>query len=465
MTQITLPELGDGIESGDILEIFVSVGDVISKGQDIVEMETDKATVPVPSSHAGKVTQILVSEGDTVPIGGAILEIEAESSAETTAEPPATETPQAPPAETVTDPEPTAADPPPTAAAERQPAQQIPQAQPEPSIEPEPEPEPVSAAPPQPATSARSAIAAGPAVRRFAREVGVDLTNVVGSGSHGRITRDDVLAVVRTAGKTSRAPAKPKPSTDADSTSAQLPGDPSADDYGPTRVEKMSKIRKTIAKQMHASWTNVPRVTNFDDADVTDLEQLRQSSKEDYAAQGLKLTTMPFLIKAVATALRHNPTINANIDMENEQIIYKDYVNVGIAVDTDRGLVVPVMHNADRLGVPEITRSLAEMAGKVRSGKFGLEDIRGGTFSISNLGAIGGHYSTPIVNLPEVAILLVGRSRKLPVVMSDDSIQARLMMPLSISYDHRLIDGATAARFLNDVIGYLEAPSRLLLAL
>ncbi len=227
----------------------------------------------------------------------------------------------------------------------------------------------------------------------------------------------------------------------------------------------MSKVRKTIAKQMHASWTNIPRVTNFDDADITDLEKLRQSSKQDYAAQGLKLTTMPFLIKAVATALRHNPTINAVIDLENDQIIYKDYVNVGIAVDTDRGLVVPVMHNADRMGVPEIARSLARMSGKVRGGKFSLEDIRGGTFSISNLGAIGGQYSTPIVNLPEVAILLVGRSRKLPVVMSDDSIQPRLMMPLSISYDHRLIDGATAARFLNDVIGFLEAPSRLLLAL
>ncbi len=190
-----------------------------------------------------------------------------------------------------------------------------------------------------------------------------------------------------------------------------------------------------------------------------------KSSKDDYAAQGLKLTTMPFLIKAVATALRHHPTINAIIDEENEQVIYKDYVNVGIAVDTDRGLIVPVMQNADRMGIPEITRALAEMAGKVRSGKSGLSDLKGGTFTISNLGAIGGQYSTPIVNIPEVAILLVGRSRKLPVVMSDDSIQPRLMMPLSISYDHRLVDGGTAARFLNDVIGYLEAPSRLLLAL
>jgi pyruvate dehydrogenase E2 component (dihydrolipoamide acetyltransferase) len=198
---------------------------------------------------------------------------------------------------------------------------------------------------------------------------------------------------------------------------------------------------------------------------VTDLERLRQSSKDDYAAQGLKLTTMPFLIKAVATSLRHHPEVNAVVDSENEQIIYKDYVNIGIAVDTDRGLVVPVLRDVDKMGIPEIARKLAEMAGKVRSGQFAVNELRGGTFTISNLGAIGGQYSTPIVNIPEVAILLVGRSRKMPVVMPDDSIQARLMMPLSLSYDHRLVDGGTAARFLNDVIGYLQAPSRLLLAL
>jgi pyruvate dehydrogenase E2 component (dihydrolipoamide acetyltransferase) len=242
-------------------------------------------------------------------------------------------------------------------------------------------------------------------------------------------------------------------------------GSGTRDDYGPIRVERMTKIRKTIAAKMHASWSTVPRVTNFDDADVTDLERLRQASKDDYAAQGLKLTTMPFLIKAVATALRHHADVNAVIDSENEQIIYKNYVNIGIAVDTENGLVVPVLRDVDKMGIPEITRKLAEMAGKVRSGQFAVNELRGGTFTISNLGAIGGQYSTPIVNVPEVAILLVGRSRKLPVVMPDDSIQPRLMMPLSLSYDHRLVDGGAAARFLNDIIGYLEAPSRLLLAL
>ncbi|MCP4941143.1 MAG: pyruvate dehydrogenase [Planctomycetaceae bacterium] len=469
-TEVNLPELGDGIESGDVLEIFVAVGDVISEGQDIVEMETDKATVPVPASVGGKVTKILVNEGDTVAIGGAILEVEAaEASAAPTPEP---ETPEPVAIEPAT-PEPTVV-PTPAPAAQPATASPAPVSQP-PAATPPPATQPV-ASQPVAAASSTTVIPAGPAIRRFAREVGVDLSQVPGSGADGRITREDVLSVVRSASQSARAtsatasatPAsqsatKPVPKTET--AAAPLPGTADVDDFGPIRVERMSKMRKTISKQMHASWSTVPRVTNFDDADITDLEHLRQSSKEDYAAQGLKLTTMPFLIKAVATALRHNPAINAIIDEENEQLIYKDYVNVGVAVDTDRGLVVPVMNNADAMGIPEVTRGLAEMAGKVRGGNFGVNDLKGGTFTISNLGTIGGQYSTPIVNVPEVAILLVGRSRKLPVVMPDDSIQARLMMPLSLSYDHRLVDGATAARFLNDVIGYLEAPSRLLLAL
>ncbi|EMI42428.1 2-oxo acid dehydrogenase subunit E2 [Rhodopirellula sp. SWK7] len=470
MPAVKLPELGDGIESGDVLEIFVSVGDVISAGDDIIEMETDKATVPVPSDVSGKVTKISVSEGDTVPIGGDLIEVEAAEGADTA---PAKPEPAAP--------EP--AVPEPKAEAKPEPA---------PEPKPAPAPTPVSAAPPAdkpaapaapvaPATIERpmadnvtvadsGSIPAGPAIRRLARETSVNLANVQGTGPGGRITRDDVLAAVRSANTTKAAstggssrPARPAASASAGG--SDLPGTEGQDEFGPIRVERMSKIRKTIAAQMHVSWSSVPRVTNFDDADITDLERLRQSSKDDYAAQGLKLTTMPFLIKAVATALRHHPAINAVIDSDNEQIIYKDYVNIGIAVDTDRGLVVPVLPDVDRMGIPDITRSLAETAGKVRGGQFAISDLKGGSFTISNLGAIGGQYSTPIVNVPEVAILLVGRSRKLPVVMPDDSIQPRLMMPLSLSYDHRLVDGGTAARFLNDVISYLQAPSRLLLAL
>lgn len=466
-TEVKLPELGDGIESGDVLEIFVSVGDVISKGDDIVEMETDKATVPVSSDVGGKVAKISVAEGDTVPIGGVLIEVEAAAGSEAA--------PAAP------EPAPAAATPPPAAPATPPPAPAAPATPPPAPVAQTPAPAAPAAPAPAVAAASTQIIPAGPSIRRFAREVGVDLSTVAGSGDGGRITRDDVLAVVRSASQArSAAPAAGSAAAAAagavaagaaaagaitGSSSTPRPGTAATDDFGPISVDRMSKIRKTISRQMHASWSTVPRVTNFDDADITDLERLRQSSKEDYAAQGLKLTTMPFLIKAVATALKHHPTINAVIDEENEQIIYKEYVNVGIAVDTDRGLVVPVMSATDRKGVPEITRSLAEMAGKVRSGQFSVNDLKGGTFTISNLGAIGGQYSTPIVNVPEVAILLVGRSRKVPVVMPDDSIQPRLMMPLSLSYDHRIVDGGTAARFLNDVIGYLEAPSRLLLAL
>lgn len=473
--QIKLPELGDGIESGDVLEIFVSVGDVIDAGQDIVEMETEKATVPVPADVAGKITKISVNEGDTVPIGGVLLEVEAAEGANEKSEP---EQPQGDSkAEAKAEAEPKA-----DAEAESKPE---PQAESKPAAEAEPEakasPAPAApsrpAAPPAPVTPATleststdaSSIPAGPAIRKLARETSVDLAGVRGTGPGGRITRDDVLAAVRSATQAKSSPAVASggalPERPAGSASSSLPGTADQDEFGPIRVERMSKIRKTIAAQMHTSWANVARVTNFDDADITDLERLRQSSKDDYAAQGLKLTTMPFLIKAVATALRHHPTINAVIDSENEQIIYKEYVNIGIAVDTDRGLIVPVLRDVDRIGIPDVARGLAETAGKVRGGQFAMSDLKGGSFTISNLGAIGGQYSTPIVNVPEVAILLVGRSRKLPVVMPDDSIQPRLMMPLSLSYDHRLVDGGTAARFLNDVIGYLQAPSRLLLAL
>ncbi len=295
-------------------------------------------------------------------------------------------------------------------------------------------------------------------MRRFAREVGVDLRSVTGSGDGGRITRDDVLAVVRQTSQAVRNGGQAQP------TVAKGPGEPATDAWGPVRIERMSKIRQTIAAKMHESWTKVPRVTNFDDADVTELEKFRQSSKDDYASQGIKLTSLPFVVKSVAMALRHHPVINASIDQENGQIIYKDYVSIGIAVDNDRGLVVPSLRNVDKLSIPEIARGIAGVAENVRNNKFSMDDLRGSTFTISNLGAIGGTYSTPIINTPEVAILLIGRSRKLPVVI-DDQIVVRLMMPLSLSYDHRLVDGAAAARFLNDVIGFLRAPSRLLLAL
>lgn len=466
--EVVLPSLGDGIESADVLNILVKEGDVIADNQDIIEFETDKATATVPSSGAGKVTKIHVKVGDTVKIGAPLLTLEPAGSA-AAPKPAAPEKPAAapPPA-----PQPAAA--PPAAAAPAAPPAvpdaSAPKAAPAPTTfaadSPfSPENQPVAKIS-EPAATAGGNIPAGPAVRRFAREVGVDLTRIKGTGPSGRITREDVLEEVRrvnqevASGKTAtRASA----ATKAPVATATV-GEANAEDtWGPVRIEKMTKIRKTIAAKMHESWSTVPRVTNFDDADVTELEKFRESSKNDYAAAGIKLTSMPFVIKAVALALRHHPAINASVDMANEQIVYKQYINIGIAVDTDRGLVVPSLRNADELSISEIAKELARLTDAARTGNFAVDDLRGSTFTISNLGAIGGTYSTPIVNTPEVAILLLGRSRKLPVVI-DDEVAIRLMMPLSLSYDHRLVDGGTAQRFLNDVIGFLKAPSRLLLA-
>lgn len=490
--EVKLPGLGEGIESGDVLELLVKEGDTVKAEQGLIEFETDKATVTLPSPVAGKVIKILVAQGDSVPIGQVVAQLEAASGNST---PPAS----APPAAPAKPPAPAAEINPPVASvgapAVERPASPVPSqpivAQPPTVAQPHAStPQRPAAPPPQPHTPTvetphsepTDTVAAGPAVRRFAREVGVDLSLVAGTGPGGRITREDVLRSVRessAARSASTLPAStaiattpanqsvvaPVASPVGGNKSLSLPGEAGQDDHGPVRIERLSKIRKTIAAQMHKSWSTVPRVTNFDDADVTDLEAFRQQSKDDYAAEGIKLTTMPFLMKAVAMALRHHPAINAVIDLENDQITYRDYVNLGVAVDTDRGLVVPNIRHADSLSIPGIAKALADLAARVRKGDFGVNELRGGTFTISNLGAIGGTYSTPIVNVPEVAILLVGRTRKLPVVMDDDSIQPRLMMPLSLSYDHRLVDGGTAARFLNDVIAYLEAPSRLLLAI
>lgn len=459
--QVRVPNLGDGIESGDVLNILVREGDQIKKDQGIVELETDKATVEVPSSHAGKVSEIHIKAGQSVAVGAVLITLEAEAGAEAprpAAKPsPAAAKPAAPAAKPeaagpVAKTQPTAPASQP-AAAVKAPAAEPADADAAMFVSKEPPASP--ATPPPGSTAAGAGVPASPAVRRFAREVGVDLRMVHGTGPGGRITREDVLEAVRKAGQTAAAVS---PAVRAG------PGQPSTDNWGPIRIEKLPKIRRTIAVQMHKSWETCPRVTNFDDADITELERIRVSSKADYAARGIKLTSLPFVIKAAAMSLRNHPVVNASIELENERIIYKDYINVGIAVDTDRGLVVPSLRGADRLSIPEIARQLAAMAEKVRNSEFTIDDLRGSTFTISNLGAVGGTYSTPIINVPEVAILLVGRSRKLPVVIENDQIAVRLVMPLSISYDHRIVDGAVAARFLNDVIGYLEAPSRMLLA-
>ena len=436
-TDFKLPDLGENIASGDVVSVFVSVGDVVKPGQALLEVETDKAVIEVPCPPGGRVASVLVRKGDTVKVGQTLLTLEAAGSAPSVATPVA-----AAPAK----PAPAAA---PPAVARVAPAEPAPVAPPpvavkpaalKPAVEPEP-------AAPSPAVAAVEP--AGPAVRRLARELGVDLGRVKGSGPAGRILREDIVAAVRQ-GSAQGARSASAPSSDRD-------------DWGPVHREQMSRMRRTIATNMVRSVSTIPHLTNFDDADVTEMERLRKASADDHAKVNVKLTALSFVIKAVSLSLRQHPAMNSSIDVEKGEILYKDYVNIGLAVDTPRGLVVPVLRGCDELSIPQIAQAIAETAEKAKHAQYSIEDLRGGTFTISNLGAIGGTYSTPIINWPEVAILLVGRSRKLPVVQGD-RIEPRLMMPLSLSYDHRIVDGAMAARFLREVIGYLESPGRLLLA-
>ena len=432
-TEFKLPDLGENIASGDVVSVHVKEGDVVKPGQALLEVETDKAVIEVPCPPGGTVAKVLVKKGETVKVGQALVLLEAAGSAPAAATPAPAAKPAAAPA---------AAPPPAPVAAP-------------------PVPAPVAAAPatngPGSKTAAVAATAlvepAGPAVRRLARELGVDLARVRGSGTGGRIVREDVIAAVRQA-----SAGGPTVRSRSDS------GATERDDWGPIRREQMSRMRKTIAANMVRSVQTIPHLTNFDDADVTELEHLRKASAPEYAKSNLKLTALAFVIKAVSLSLRQHPAVNASIDPEKGEIVYKDYVNVGLAVDTPRGLVVPVLRDCDQMSIPQIAQAIADTAEKAKNAQYGIEDLRGGTFTISNLGAVGGAYSTPIINWPEVAILLLGRSRKMPVV-HEDRVEPRLMMPLSFSYDHRLIDGAMAARFLNEVIGYLESPGRLLLAM
>lgn len=466
-TQIKLPNLGENIESGDVLSILVSEGDTVKANQDLLEVETDKATMPIPAPQAGKIVKILVSEGDTVAVGTPIIEFEASAASDNEAknksESSKPEKAQSPPAK------------PKKPEQKQEPEEDEAEEQDEDAEEPEVDDEPVPPAKPSKSTTTTKAkktaasvelasdaipgdghasAAAGPAVRRLARQLAVDLRRVRPSGEGGRITAEDVRAHVRETNEQVAA-AAPR--------GVVPPGAPDTDEFGGVRIEKLSRMRQTIARNMIESYTKIPQLTNFDDVDVTELEDMREQSKRDYADRGIKLTQMPFLVKAVASALKRHPLLNASVDMETNQVIYKEYVNIGIAVDTERGLVVPVLRDADRKSISQIAAELDDVATTVREGQFDLGLLRGGTFTISNLGSVGGTYSTPIINPPQVGILLVGRNRVMPQIVGD-AFEPRLMMPLSITYDHRLVDGAAAARFLNEVKSYLAAPGRLLLA-
>lgn len=428
--EIKLPEMGDGIASGDVLKVLVGVGDEIEENQILVELETDKAVVEVPSTESGTVEKVHIKEGDSVPVGAALFTVSGGGGAS------ASDNGAADTTELQDD------------APARQPASSGNGSEPE----AEPAAEPKAKAAPEPAGGEDSSlIPAGPAARRIAREQGVDLSQVNGSGKHGRITVEDVEQFAASGG--SAAPA---------GAGVSVPALPDFGKWGPVRREKMSKVRRLTADAMAVSWQQVPRITQFERIDITELEEFRGRHKEKAKEMGSALTITVFVVKAVITALKRYPQFNASIDIANEEIVWKDYYHIGMAVDTDRGLLVPSLRDADRMDIYELGRHLKETADDARSGKIDPDLLSGSTFTISNQGGIGGLEFTPIINWPQVSILGIGQSRLEPAVVNGQ-IVPRLQMPIGLSYDHRVIDGASAARFVDSLKKSLEDPEGLLL--
>jgi pyruvate dehydrogenase E2 component (dihydrolipoamide acetyltransferase) len=412
--EIRLPEISESVETGDVVKVLVSVGDEVSVDQPLIELETEKAVFEVPSTVPGKVTDVLVQVGDTVKVGQAIVKVETSAGAEDAADLPAAavEAPQS--AGTI-----------------------------------EASGAPVPAHTSEPAPSSQAApVPASPSVRRLARELGVDIHMVTGSGAAGKISADDVKRFAKsvitsaTAAPVGAAAVRPLPDFSR---------------WGEVERRSMSKVRRLTAESMTAAWTTVPHVTQYDKADITDVETARRRHAKRAEEAGGKLTMTAILMKACAGALKNFPDFNASVDVAAGEIVYKKYVNIGVAVDTERGLLVPVIRDVDCKSIIELSVELTQIAEKARNRKIMPDDLEGGNFTISNLGGIGGTYFSPIVYAPEVAILGVSRAEKRPKWMGG-RFSPRLMLPLSLSYDHRVIDGALAARFTRWVSSALEDP-------
>ncbi len=423
-----VPELGENVDSVEVVQVLVSAGDRIEKDQPVVEVETDKAAVEVPATVAGEVVEVHCTAGDSLAEGDPIVTVrtaEAGTPTDATLEPDLAQEEEPAPA-------------PPDTPPRRRPA-----------VEEAPEPAPASPAP----AGERRPVPAAPSVRRFAREVGVDISSVRGTGPKGRISVEDVkehVKAVLSVGAAAPQGVRPEP------------GLPDLEAYGPVRRESMSKVRQLTAQAMARAAATVPQVTNHELADITELETLRKRYKDRVREAGGSLTVTAILVKVAASALRRHPTLNAAVDMAAREIVFRESFHIGVAVDTERGLLVPVVRDADRKSITGIAVELGDLAARARDRKLQADEMQGATFTISNLGGIGGTAFTPIVNWPQVAILGVSRGRVQPE-WADGGWQPRLMLPLSLSYDHRLVDGADAARFLRWVADALESP--LLLAL
>jgi pyruvate dehydrogenase E2 component (dihydrolipoamide acetyltransferase) len=454
MKQFVIPELGENIQSATIVKVLIKPGDIVQQEQSVLELETDKATIEVPSDVSGKVVEVKVNEGDQVEIGQLVFTVDADSAAAPAPE----EKKEDQPAPVVE-----------TAAQAETPA-------PAPSEVPAPAPviEEQVAAPAAVAPAAntpaagpkaiavenqppilQNAAPAAPSVRRLAREIGVDVNQVKGTGPGGRILLDDVklhsklMHQQRNEAQHIRAEQHQQPLPDFSK-------------YGDVETVAMSNIRQKTAEHLSHAWHTIPHVTQFDKADITQLEEFRKSYAKTAEKFGVKLTVTAILVKVISSAMKTFPQFNASVDMQNKTIVYKKYFNIGIAVDTEFGLIVPVIKNADRMNIIEISREINALAEKARNKKVGVADLQGGCFTITNLGGIGGTSFTPIVNSPEVAILGVSKGSIEPVYING-KFEPRLMLPLSLSYDHRIIDGADGIRFLRWVIEALENPMKLII--
>ena len=412
---VKLPHLGEGADSGTVVTLFVKEGDTITKGQSLLELESEKAVATIPATAGGVVAKIFVKVGDKISVGQKIVTLSGGGGAETPA------APAAKPA-TAKAPAPKAA--PAATAAPEAPAE-------------------------EPEVKSDVAVAASPSIRRLARELGIDLTRVRGSAEGGRIVIEDMRAYIQ------RLQNQPKTSAGV---SPVQPAAESVDfsKWGSVTKQPLSPLRKVISRRMVENWNAIPHVTQFDDADITALLPLRKKYLEAYEKKGARLTVTCFVLKAVADTLKKYPIFNSSLDEAAQETVLKNYIHIGIAVDTEFGLIVPVIRDVDKKDLVQLAQELESLATKARERKVTGEELKGGTFTISNQGGIGGAHFTPIVNKPEVAILGLGRAVAKPVVR-DGQIVIRNLMPIGLSYDHRVIDGGIAARFTVDLLKAIES--------
>ncbi len=418
--EVRLPKLGEGTEAAVVVNVLVKEGDTIAKDQPLLELESDKAIATLPAPAAGVVAKLHVKQGDKVSVGQLLLTFAGAAA--------------------------------PRSAHESAGVEPV-SAQPEPAPEPQAEPEQLGAAVEaveEPVSARVAAPVAPPSIRKLARELGIDLAKVHGSGPGGRIGLADIRAYIlrlqKAAEKPKPAPAKPAPPSVEQIDFAK---------WGPIKRESLTPLRQVIARRMLENWTTIPHVTQFDEADLTVVNQLRTKFDPVYKQRGTRLTPTVFLIKAVTALLKKYPAFNSSLDELRQELVLKQYIHIGIAVDTEHGLIVPVLRDTDRKTMLELALELEQLVQKTRERKVSSDELKGGTFTISNQGAIGSAHFTPIINKPEVAILGVGRAVLKPVVR-DGKIEPRQMLPLALSYDHRVIDGAMAARFMVDLVKALE---------